>query len=694
MSVSLLQLAKVRSETVYRPEIDGLRAIAILAVIVNHFDSSLLPGGYLGVDVFFVISGCVITASLIREDSKSLTGMMFRFYRRRVKRIQPALVVCVAVVSLLICFFNPSPDQSLWTGLTSVVGASNIYLLDKSTDYFARSSELNPFLHTWSLGVEEQFYFLYPLLVFSVLRFAKPPRALRLLEVAVLALSVVSLLGFLCLYTDNQNFVYYMMPMRAWELGAGCLCHLWLLRRGGGVKDLKDPDGEGKGVLASFEQRGDLLALGMVVGAMLLPSEIGRVATLLAVIGTSFLLVLLREPSMIYRFLCRPIVLHIGLLSYSLYLWHWPIISLSRWTIGLHWWSIPFQVLIIYGLARLSYTWVEKPLRVLSWFRHWRWVCLAPLALVAAVFGVMAGSAKMPGGGLYLGSRRGLASIDESLMAAYRVPGTRFQWNAGRCTMTDPSSRPALSFDQCLIGPDSGLRRKIIVFGDSFVGAFVGGFDDLMTVDRSGVAVVSAWGASPAPGVSSGLVSRKEADRYLWQTVAPKFVASLGPGDWFFLVDDLALLLPRHPTAGSLSRLEQLRRGLLELSAQVQRRGARLAVLHSNPFVRDAHCQPVSAQPQWFNLPGQPPCAFFSRNSSLIRRAPLDRMLRDLERDQKLRVVDLFDHFCPSEFCTYESKKVPLLYRDEWSHPSAAAVRSVAPVIRSALNRPWGVDGR
>jgi len=445
---------------------------------------------------------------------------------------------------------------------------------------------------------------------------------------------------------------------------------------------------ESKGSLWLLLSWGDVVSMAIVLLALFLPPEIGQVATPLAVLGASLLLILVRQGSAFCRFLCHPLLLHLGILSYSLYLWHWPMISLSRWTIGLRWWSIQFQVLIIYALARLSYEWVERPLRLLSWSCHWKAVGSGPLALVTAVIGVMALSPRMPGGSLFLGHKQGLASINESLTVDYKVPGTAYQWNAGQCTLADPSSRPELSFDQCLIGRGAGFGRRIVVFGDSFAGAFVQAFDELIKADKSGVAVVSSWGASPAPGVSSGLVSRREADYHLWQTIAPRFVDALGPGDWFFLVDDLAPMLPRRATAISVSRLEQLRRGLLDLSAQVHRRGARLAVLHSNPFVRDAHCQPISAQPQWFNLPGQPPCAFLSRDASLMRREPLDQMLRDLERQQKLRVIDLFDRFCPGSVCTYESKVVPLLYRDEWSHPSNAAVRSVAADIRSALNRP------
>jgi peptidoglycan/LPS O-acetylase OafA/YrhL len=141
----------------YRPEIDGLRAFAVVAVIVNHFNKEILPNGYLGVDIFFVISGFVITSSLYQRPSKNFKDFISGFYERRIKRLVPALSVYVLTTSIAICLFNPKPYLSLWTGLTSLFGLSNLYLLDKATDYFAQSTELNIFTHTWSLGVEEQF---------------------------------------------------------------------------------------------------------------------------------------------------------------------------------------------------------------------------------------------------------------------------------------------------------------------------------------------------------------------------------------------------------------------------------------------------------------------------------------------------------------------------------------------------------
>jgi peptidoglycan/LPS O-acetylase OafA/YrhL len=183
----------------YRPEIDGLRALAVVAVIINHFNKAWLPSGYLGVDIFFVISGYVITASLARGDSNNLGEFLVRFYVRRIKRLVPAMVVFVLVISVLICLFNPEPGIALGTGRSSLFGFSNLYLLKRSTNYFAQSTELNPFLHTWSLGVEEQFYLLFPLLVWGS-GFGRQARSgARRLFLWVGGLSLISLAAFIVL---------------------------------------------------------------------------------------------------------------------------------------------------------------------------------------------------------------------------------------------------------------------------------------------------------------------------------------------------------------------------------------------------------------------------------------------------------------------------------------------------------------
>ena len=188
----------------YRPEIDGLRAFAVVAVIINHFNKDLLPGGYLGVDIFFVISGYVITSSLFERPSRNFKDFISGFYERRIKRLVPALSVFVLITSIVICLFNPDPQLSIKTGFTSLWGLSNLYLLKQSTDYFSQSSELNVFTHTWSLGVEEQFYILFPLLIWLSGFGRQTKNGSRNLFLVVVSLSIASLIGFLYFYPYNS----------------------------------------------------------------------------------------------------------------------------------------------------------------------------------------------------------------------------------------------------------------------------------------------------------------------------------------------------------------------------------------------------------------------------------------------------------------------------------------------------------
>ena len=150
----------------YRPEIDGLRAVAVLAVIANHLNHTLAREGFLGVDIFFVMSGYVVTSSLLARQATSSLSLLSGFYARRFKRLLPALIAMVVLVALLFCLFV-SPGEELFypsmrTGITSLVGVSNLYLLKQGSNYFSLDISFNPFMHTWSLGVEEQFYFSGP----------------------------------------------------------------------------------------------------------------------------------------------------------------------------------------------------------------------------------------------------------------------------------------------------------------------------------------------------------------------------------------------------------------------------------------------------------------------------------------------------------------------------------------------------
>ena len=337
----------------YRPEIDGLRAFAVVAVIINHFNKDLLPNGYLGVDIFFVISGYVITSSLAGRESKNFLDFLSGFYERRIKRLVPALLVFVLITSVLICLFNPEPGDALKTGATSLFGFSNLRLLKKSTDYFAQSTELNPFTHTWSLGVEEQFYLLFPLLIWFSGFGQQTAKGARNLLLWVGALTVASLIGFICLYQVNQPAAYFLMPTRFWEMAAGCLLFVGFMKQAR--------------IEQVLEQVPPLLVVAAIVGVMYLPVAAAVPATIGIVVLTAVLIGCLKKGTTAYQFFTLDKVVYIGLISYSLYLWHWTVLSISRWTIGIDWWSVPIQLGLIMLMTIGSYKWVETPFRKRLW---------------------------------------------------------------------------------------------------------------------------------------------------------------------------------------------------------------------------------------------------------------------------------------------------------------------------------------
>ena len=361
----------------YRPEIDGLRAFAVIAVIINHFNKDILPNGYLGVDIFFVISGFVITSSLYQRPSKNFKDFISSFYERRIKRLVPALSVFVLIMSITICLFNPEPNTSLKTGLTSLFGLSNLHLLKSSTDYFAQSTELNVFIHTWSLGVEEQFYILFPFLIWFSGFGRQTKNGARNLFLTIGALAIASLIGFLYFYAINQSAVYFLMPTRFWEIASGCLLFIGFQKR--------------KSSEHFLEKVPSILVLILIVGVMYLPTSLATLSTFAVVVLSLFLIASLRKCTASYIFFTNPKVVYIGLISYSLYLWHWGILSISRWTIGIHWWSLPLQVALMFGLAIASYQWIETPLRKGNWFaKGWKTLIVGGSITITVFAGIYA----------------------------------------------------------------------------------------------------------------------------------------------------------------------------------------------------------------------------------------------------------------------------------------------------------------
>lgn len=652
----------------YRKDIDGLRAVAVIAVIINHFSIGWLSGGYLGVDIFFVISGFVITGSL-QSRSDNLTSFLANFYSRRIRRILPALVVCVAISSILTAIVNPVPRMSLNTGVTSLFGLSNLYLFQTSSDYFTNSTRLNSFTHTWSLGVEEQFYLIYPILAWLLL-FGRRTKALKSFLVIIGTLSAFALIAFAVLQPRQPIAVFYLLPFRFWELGLGCL-----------LAQVGSQDKHHKAALATC------LALIAMVICLVLPEEMIIPATVSIVAATGTLLYFGGGTLWSDRLLSSPPMRFLGKISYSLYLWHWPILVLSRWTIGIHWWSVPFQFALMLAFAALSYRFIETP-----WRRpRANEVPLFTIGTGLGLAGILAASLLVVSfplqGTLFLGRRAPISEVGpQSLSHSYKLAGYG-EWSGTNCILqTNEDAQKAIDPLRCTLGLPTA-RRKILVIGNSFSAAFVRGFSPLVRDHDFAVTLVSSWGASPSPSIPNhGRWSL--ANKALWTGIYPRLSARLGPGDVLVLLSDLVDLIPDKPTGETAVTRDLLQQDLVRMASELGRKGVRIVVVDSLPFVRDANCTPDAAIKQWYQ-PFSSPCQFKLRSYHVARRRALSQLLERLERNGVIARIDLFDLFCPGVTCTYDRPGVPMLYRDEFSHPSV----EVMPYVGQELVKSFRKEG-
>lgn len=335
----------------YRPEIDGLRAIAVVPVILFHAGLQAFGGGYVGVDVFFVISGYLITSIIVGSLAEGRFSLK-TFYERRMRRILPALYLVVALSAVAAWFILlPHEMMAFARSLIAVpLFVSNI-LFRRETGYFDDAAELKPLLHTWSLAVEEQYYLFTPLLLMAVWRFA-PRRLLLVLAIGLVASLLLALVGSVL----RPVHAFFLLPTRAWELLAGAMLAVWHHRHG--VQALRPG-------LADAGTAIGLALIAVSVFAYDAYTPFPSAYTLAPVLGTVLVIHLARGGTLTGRLLAHPWVLGIGLISYSAYLWHQPLIAFARHVTGPGHgtWPIVAIAMLTWPLAWLSWRFVENPWR-------------------------------------------------------------------------------------------------------------------------------------------------------------------------------------------------------------------------------------------------------------------------------------------------------------------------------------------
>ena len=459
----------------YRSDIDGLRAIAVLSVVLYHFGIGGLQGGFVGVDVFFVISGYLITG-IIQSELARGEFTLARFYERRARRIFPALFVMLLVTMLAGLFvLLPSDLARLGQAATATVLFVSNVLYFRQSGYFDDASDFNALLHTWSLGVEEQFYVGLPLLLMLVHRY----RSQWLLRV-IAACALLSFAACVLVQPILAKAVFFLSPFRAWELLLGSLVAL------GAAPQVRN------GTLRAVLSVAALAALLGAIAFMRSGVDFPGWKAAIPVLATAVLLHLgAGGRTWVGGVLSwRPLVF-VGLISYSLYLWHWPLLVFVKYRQGMASLSM-IQVLVLFAMALLlavaSYRWVEQP------FRRWRRDGQASArSRVFAASGV--GALFLVAMGVGLVAAQGLPS---------RVPPTVLALDQARLPVIpyrECDGKPvSMERRACRIGVD-GTDKMTLVWGDSWAIAWAPAMDEVLKREgRSGILAVRS-ACAPLSGV-------------------------------------------------------------------------------------------------------------------------------------------------------------------------------------------------
>jgi peptidoglycan/LPS O-acetylase OafA/YrhL len=630
----------------YVPAIEGLRAVAVLSVLLYHLKDALLPGGFTGVDVFFVISGYVIAKSLRADSAASLGAFILGFYKRRILRIVPALVFFLVSLSFACALFIPDSWLSAGnneTALWAFFGLSNFYLLHSADGYFSMRIPFNPFSHTWTLGVEEQFYVLFPLVFYLWLRRG----AWRLLP----ALGLVSLVIAAYQSQASPLAAFYLLPSRFWELAAGALLFQaqsrlrwspWLAPLG-----------------AAF------LALGFLFAG---PANFPFPWALAPVAGTVLLILGLRDRSgAIQAVLESRVLTYIGRISYSLYLWHWGIFALFRWTIGLSEPSTVLGALLVTALvSALSYHVVEQPFRRGAFWRRqpgWR-IAAGGMAAVLVVQHAVAG----------------LYATRNSLGLNLSITTNEYDWSPY-------ISRPA-----------SQAGQHLFVIGDSHAETY--GNMAYLAAQKHGaqVTIFSRLGC-PVANLWTTVAHASPSCRHIEQDVVAFLQARARPGDVVLLA---SLRVPRlSAQSGSFdldrqrllwradpARIADRKQALAEAGRLIEKlQEMKLHVILDAP-------KPLFRAPpfrclDWFNR-SNPACEAgfeLSRELLLEYRAPIMASLRQLERSHGVRVWDPFPILCPGAKCSALDGARPIFF--DADHLSGYGGRLLVDSFSAALAELW-----
>ncbi|PYY40859.1 acyltransferase family protein [Curtobacterium sp. MCPF17_046] len=689
-----------RSRDATRWDVQGLRAFAVLAVVLYHLWPNRLPGGFIGVDVFFVISGYLITGHLVRELLSSGRIALGRFWARRALRLLPAAFLAIAATGVTVLLAVPN---ALWGQYGRQLIASTVYLQNwqlaaDAVDYLASDNDPSPFQHFWSLSVEEQFYIALPLVLITVVGLVRVVRRGRGVPAAavvrvVLVVVVVASLAWSVLQTESSPGVaYFSTATRAWEFALGGLAATLPI----GVASSRA--GTFVRIMATWAGLALLLAsLWVLDGDTPFPGS----AAVLPVVGAT-LVVLLGAGTPLESVGRWFPVAHLGRTSYAIYLWHWPAIVLAPFVIG-HDLAAVDKVVILVGsvlVGTLSTLLVEEPFRFARRVRLWRPRRVAVIGFCATLVVVGLGAGTLTtlqvqqtqaaeaarrlerGDVRCFGAAAEIGSADPCVnpaLRSVRVPtaanARRDDANRGECW-----SAGGGQFTRCTLGPKTGYEKRFLALGDSHSNSFIDVYERIAKANNWRIDVAGHPSCYFTKAEQSAPSAGLRASCAAWKQHAEDYVSQQ---------DDLTALLVTHSATsrpvlgeGGVSAEEATVDGLVDAWRTATEQGVPVIAIRDNPVPEPGTVTCVSEM--------QGPTTTACDRSRETATAPFDGQQEAADRVGRLaQVIDFTDLYCDDRTCPAVIGGV-LVYRDK-THITTTFAKTLQPYlvrgIEDALRR-------
>jgi peptidoglycan/LPS O-acetylase OafA/YrhL len=632
----------------FRPDIEGLRAVAVILVVLYHAGLPFLQGGFIGVDIFFVVSGYLITSLLVKELNSSGGISLSRFYARRARRLLPALTLVVVIVCLIQAIIASPLVQIevLKAALATTLYSSNLYFAHIQLYYFLQGSGSEPLLHTWSLAVEEQFYLVWPIFLLLLQNVVKGVRS-RILVIA--ATTIISFIGCVWLTAWNQVMAFYLSPPRAWEFSIGGLLAFvplhWMTARE---------------TLCKWLGAAGLIAL-VLCGALMTDSARfpGYIAAIPVLATLAVVQAAAGAPnSLAARVLKWRPLQYVGGISYSLYLWHWPVLMMAPQIVSDHSAAVRAGCIALsVVLAAITHVTVENPVRFNSLLGS---RSLLSLGLVGLSMTICIGGLAM-----WWVALNHSAQFRKFNEARNDVPS--FYRTGCTADLTDPKPK------QCSFGELAKPESTVVLFGDSHAAQWFPAMKVIAESRHWKLITIIKSACSPM-NISILRAPRAIEACERWRELSIAAIQEMHPDA--VVMSSSSLYQQRN--SSRLVDASDWEKGSRDTFLAIARHGIALRFIRDTPHA-DYDVPPCLAQLAWNGHAACPPLSRRNALSPDIYQAEV-RAAADMAN---VRIIDMSDAICGSDSCATEQGDL-VKYRDS-DHLTSRYVESLANELQTQL---------